>query len=87
MKIYNFYEGELHVLEVTETKNRFTAKYRYPAFGYGLYFDKNRFSTSERETIDTAIERRIDKRTKIKKEIEKIDHDLNILHRLLLKEL
>lgn len=82
MKIYTFYENEIHSLEVKETKSRFTAKERHPAFGWSLYFDKDRFARSEREAIDLAINQRMKKRTLLRKEMDKIDHDLNVLYYL-----
>lgn len=86
MKIYTFYENEIHSLEVRETKTRFTAKERDPTFGWGLYFDKNRFPTSEREAIDLAINRRMKRKIEMERVIEKIDCELSVLD-LLLDEL
>jgi len=83
MKIYSFHEGEIHSLEVKETKSRFTAKNRSPAFGWRLYFDKTKVSTSEREEIEKSISYRMKNRGELKINIEEIDHELNVLHQLL----
>lgn len=85
MKIYTFYDDKIHSLEVRETKSRFIAKERHSAFGWCLYFDKNRFAISERDAIDFAINRRMKRKIEMERGIEKIDHELNTLD-FLLKE-
>jgi hypothetical protein len=83
MKIYTFYDNEIHSLEVRETKSRLIAKERHPAFGWGIYINKNRFATSERGAIDLAINRRMKKKIEMERGIEKIDHEFNVLDFLL----
>jgi len=87
MKIYKYYQGKVHELEVIETTVMYVADKRLCAFESRLRFNKHKVAKTPLEAIVLAITAQESNRTYLKKQIHEIDSDLGQLRRLEKEEL
>ena len=83
MKIYNYYAGEIHELEVRETKKMYINDGNpNRAFNYLSRFDKETFHLSPLEAVQSAINTKVSFRQKLIDKIQNIDSELITLMEL-----
>lgn len=82
MKIYRYYAGKVHELEVRETAKTYIADEPLCAFDYRSRFDKCEVVKSPMEAIKRATTAQESKRSYLKKQIHEVDSDLGQLRRL-----
>ena len=83
MKIYKYYGGKIHEVEVRETAKMYIASEETgAAFSWSSRFYKKDCHTSPLDAIRSVINGKIFSRKKLKEKIHKIDSELGTLRKM-----